>query len=783
MMRVRFSFIIGCVLIIAASFLLFGCGSSKKESAGEDPVGVSYVGLTTCYNCHADANNPAGFSLVFGDSAAARAAGEGWLSGPHGNNESIDASHQVIDLHPNNTGFPYYGYLGLGTDPNCTTACHDQLGDGKLFENFYFKSGVTAIGKVNRPVVGCESCHGGGGNHYGVGPLQYNRPDPSRCGQCHNSSFPDNHLTYHPEGDKIYEDYQASNHTKSINDHNYVTGSTTDVTARCSRCHTDEGAKQYIQVVNGTATYNEITNAMTGKADIASATNVQCRTCHDKHNPKKLLGEKATGLPSTWPADFKTCTSCHQFLKADGSLNTEGYHDPNKNQYGNLQEIIVDTHYDDPNTTDIEGYIIDPTATHSGSTGNTNRGTCRDCHSPHKADNTINNQWAKSAHGGFILDVKEQKGRNGAVTEAEAPAWVHYNFKGSDRQACQRCHTSTGFRNMANSPDSYNPANNVFVATGNQKEMLYCWACHSSNTGNLRNPGKFVSPGSAYVFPSDSGVSRSFPTNATQDTYIAGSIVCINCHSGRETGQYIKTYTGNISGLNFGSFNSHYLVAGGVLFRTIGYEFDGMNYANPSHYKHDKIGTNAKDSAGNLIAPDTGTNGPCVGCHMKASGDHLFSPVKKDANGRITEITANEKVCSKCHSGQYAMTPEKIEVEVEEYNAATDALQVQLQTKGIYWKEVHPYFYQSNLTTAFTAWPNKNTLGAAFNLNMFKHEPGACAHNRYYTKRLIYDSIDFLDNGAMDGSVQATLNAAPHAGASYQAAAKTYLLSSTGGRP
>lgn len=771
------------VLMLVSLFLFYGCGSGQKESSGETATGVSYVGFTVCYNCHSDSKNPSGYQTVFGDSDAAKTSGEGWLSGPHGNNESVDSTSTKTDLSPNNTGFPYYGYSGLGTSSTCTTVCHDKLGDGKLFENFFLKSGVTALGKVNRPIVACESCHGAGGNHYGVGPLPYAKPDPSVCGQCHNSSFPSNHLTYHAEGSSIYEDYSSSPHSRSINSHNYVTGSTTDVRARCSRCHTDEGAKQYIQVVNGTATYDEIVSQMTGKADIANASNVQCRTCHDKHNPHKLLGEKASGLPSTWSTEFKTCTSCHQFLKTDGTLNAEGYHDPNKSAYGALDEIIVDTHYDDPATTDIEGYIIDPSATHSSASGNSNKGICRDCHNPHNADNTINNQWAKSAHGGFILDVKESKGRSGAVGEDEGPAWVHYDFKGSDRQACQRCHTSTGFRNMANAPDSYNPANNVFVATGSQREMLYCWSCHTSNTGNLRNPGKFVSPGTAYVFPSDSGVKRSFPTDSTKENYIAGSTICINCHSGRETGQYIKDYTSSISGKNFGTFNSHYLVAGGVLFKTIGYEYDGMNYANPSHFKHDKIGTNAKDSSGNLIAPNTGSNGPCVGCHMKASGDHLFSPVKKDANGKITEITANEKVCSNCHSGQYALTPDNLEEESEHYNDAVSALQVQLHGKGIYWKGSHPYFYQSDLTTAFTAWPDKNTLGAAFNLNMFKHEPGACAHNRYYTKRLIYDSIDFLDNGTLDNSVKATLNASPHAGASYQAGVTAYILSSTGGRP
>ncbi len=48
-------------------------------------------------------------------------------------------------------------------------------------------------------------------------------------------------------------------------------------------------------------------------------------------------------------------------------------------------------------------------------------------------------------------------------------------------------------------------------------------------------------------------------------------------------------------------------------------------------------------------------------------------------------------------------------------------------------------------------------MGAAFNFNLLEHDPGAYAHNRIYTKRLIYDSIDWVDDGIMNYSVGATL--------------------------
>ncbi|HJV66276.1 MAG TPA: hypothetical protein VJ550_11115 [Geomonas sp.] len=74
----------------------------------------------------------------------------------------------------------------------------------------------------------------------------------------------------------------------------------------------------------------------------------------------------------------------------------------------------------------------------------------------------------------------------------------------------------------------------------------------------------------------------------------------------------------------------------------------------------------------------------------------------------------------------------------------------------------YPYFFTSAAyTTAVTDWTlgtnsdalGKNNMGAAFNLNMLTREPGAYAHNRYYTKRLIFDAIDWLQNGSMTGSI------------------------------
>lgn len=788
---------IGPIFLIFILSILSGCGAGSKEPGGtgsadgavsaqtDDAVDFSTVAFTSslpdkttllaggqetgtpeCAVCHAIPGSPV--QALRTTKSFDKAAGNvSWLFGPHGNYESLNSTtFQMEDRGVDNTGFPYYGFEGFGTDPECATNCHDPLGEGLKIAGAYAAAGNDRIGRVNRPIIGCEACHGGGQSHYGVASVPVARPNALRCGRCHNDSFPDGHLPFHPEGDRLFEDYSASKHSKSISEVGYVPD-TKDVPATCSRCHTDEGAQTYISVINGTESYSEIKSQMAGRQDISNAAVVQCRTCHDRHNTNTLLGTKAAGLPAAWSDEFKTCNSCHQILKTDNTKSAASFHDPIANTAeGSVERIITDTHFDDPSSPDIEGYIIDPGSAHNPSPGNTNSGTCRDCHSPHATDNTINRQWARSAHGGFIATVKDANG-NGAVTDSKAPGWAHYDFKLSNRLDCQRCHTATGFRNMANSPTGYDAANNFFTASGNQKEMLYCWACHTSNTGNLRNPGQFVMPPS-YVLPP----GRSIPAN------LSGSFMCLNCHSGRETAQYIKNNYNNttIVGKNFGTFNSHYLAAGGILLRTIGYEYSGKDYSNIDAFRHDLIG---------LVVEGAGANGPCVGCHMKSSESHLFEAVKRDSNGAVAEIPALTNVCAKCHG----VITDGISVSVMNnldngYNSALGVLTDLLANRGIHYnKAVYPYFYDSSsYANAFTNWPNMDTVGAAFNLNLLAHQPGAFAHNSAYTKRLLYDPIDFLDDSALNNSVRETLNALPNNNP-YKQGAIQFLLSSTGGRP
>lgn len=153
--------------------------------------------------------------------------------------------------------------------------------------------------------------------------------------------------------------------------------------------------------------------------------------------------------------------------------------------------------------------------------------------------------------------------------------------------------------------------------------------------------------------------------------------------------------------------------------------------------------------------------------------------------GAITEIVS--PTCAKCHDGsfQQAWTVASLNDAKEGFQAALDAFSWQLQVKkGIYFNPMFvPYLFKTpNLTAAtaaanaFKDWGNVDTAGAGFNYNYLWHDYGAFAHNSRYAKRLIYDSIDYLDNGILDYSVGATLDGWTPADPQKRTKAMNYIL-------
>lgn len=747
------------LMMFGASALVGGCGSSNKEGgtsstaasanaqalessspsvaldASQPPtstllagtingIAVATEGTDSCANCHSTAGSPI--------NVVAKTVGK-----------TVGLTAYAIDKY-SNSSHANQGSGVDGTNALCIK-CHDPFADAAKIDALGTKLGTPmwATRVSGRAVVGCEACHGGGGMHRGVGPLPSGSPSMHRCGACHGKAWDSSaeltsHKTSYPEGYGIYEDYLASPHAKSVNSSVLVSGSTTDVTSTCSRCHTDEGSKTYITSASGTLTNAQMGAALDSKAAIANGSPVQCRTCHDAHNPGKLIGDKDLSLSATtWSSQFKTCTACHQLLKADGST-AEAYH------VGTNTHIITDTHISVAGT---PSYWIDPTNTRA----------CSDCHNPHKADNTINNQFAASAH----MDKTGAWDSEGDTTSAN----------------CQRCHTTTGFINYVGLVSANNNGATTVTNTSQTlpgKELLRCNACHTDNKGGLRNPKvwQYTNGNAAtYVIPT----GRMTASEVTFINSLGGSLLCAHCHMGRTTGQYVKntTYTTQ-SAARSAANGDHYYGTWGWMFRTLGYEFTGGDYDTNGRPTHANIGTAGSVAAGN-------SNGPCVGCHMypdpgKTKANHEFTVLTRDSvTNKVTAVLGYNATCVKCHTaGELERITDINTIESQYYSTIQAYRSVLAAKKSIFYKlasnptsALAGTFKGNAAGTTDATWPltaadtGNKTIGAGFNLRTmdYRLKGKAVFHNYLYTKRLMYDAIDFLDDGTLNNSVDATIAA------------------------
>ncbi len=726
----KFSAITLCLLLLAA--VLTGCGSSSKEgSSGTTPDTVASVGDAKCIQCHSANVDP--------------------LTA-----ETIIAQYESTSPHKD--------------------SAHANNGNG------------------------CEACHGGGAEHFGVGPIPYPNPydgNGTRCASCHAGKYATNAPTK----------FADSKHANVVIEEGNA----------CRRCHSSEGA--ILGATNGLTGPKDVMDnpAYQGAVPLAKEyTQFKCETCHQHGGGlRPVKARNADGNIVNWNPSksnmandqFNLCTSCHGLKTFDGSKvmasGTEasgtvpvGHHE------NSWYRIIATTHLNntDNATNGISGYVLRVA----------NGTACFDCHGHEAKTETSNNpyqtsykagttsiyrDWAMSGHAGDLLNIKyaaagadartvEQvdKVMNAAV---KSEPWYHYDWSGADRQACQRCHTSTGASNFLNNPAAYDQTKNDFShlagwtnssKSSKQREMLYCWGCHvNSANGVLRDPGGFTAP---YNF---AGAVAKFPN-------VGATNVCVPCHAGRESGSSLDTIT-DFSNASFK--NSHYMAAAGLMYVKAGFIgfIDPNTPIGTSTYgksltstedggalssTHRKLGTTAINGDSHNTAAFTpgnfDSNGPCVTCHMQATGQ----PTRATSHTLAINTNAANEVCIKCH-GTEVDTQEHLTTFLEEQavpfqNALTLATTLLKNKYGIeYDSAVNPYFFpvgkehtNANQVKDWTLGGTlsqadaKKLMGACFNINLLNREPAAYVHARTYARRLLYDTIDFLDDKTINMSTGAT---------------------------
>jgi hypothetical protein len=407
------------------------------------------------------------------------------------------------------------------------------------------------------------------------------------------------------------------------------------------------------------------------------------------------------------------------------------------------------------------------------------------------ATNYVNNCNAcHQAHNAGVADAERVAWANSAHGDVNGAAWASEDMQQPGQVACQRCHTATGFKNFAISNfTAMNPTTSVGSATDSAREVLACDACHSNNNFDVRTVGAFTAP---YTLNNVAGATITFPN-------VGESNLCIACHSARENG------VSGVADFTNASFkNSHYLGAAAVMYLSAGFinftsgaavigsstyaktltadnvTVPGYGISGGVSSTHRKLGTALINGDNHnpavFIAGQFDANGPCVVCHMNANGAPSGT---RDAHGHTLAIDANayNQVCKNCHTSENTvpLTGANFQANFLEGNSSafqsTLALAVSvLKTKYNieYDAAAYPYFFKGGLShvsaNAVKDWTlgsanqvfGKKLMGACFNIQLLTKDPAAYAHGRSYSRRLLYDSIDFLDDGAINLSVGAT---------------------------
>jgi hypothetical protein len=218
---------------------------------------------------------------------------------------------------------------------------------------------------------------------------------------------------------------------------------------------------------------------------------------------------------------------------------------------------------------------------------------------------------------------------------------------------------------------------------------------------------------------------------------------------------------------------SHYLTAGASLLQSVGYEFTHLD-ANRSYSLTGHQNVGMTDIYGGAA------RGPCITCHMKPSR-HTFEPLstsKSNSNLWLNSVNGRTSVCSDCHIAVGATNINNktdINNKKEAHKAALTAVYANLTSYHL--RPAQVYNIRSiNKTTggAFVKYSTAGSInttgvlqklpanlrnikgsdlmGATFNYVALTNDFGSYVHNVPYAKKLMYDTIDLLDNGVLDYS-------------------------------
>lgn len=428
---------------------------------------------------------------------------------------------------------------------------------------------------------------------------------------------------------------------------------------------------------------------------------------------------------------------------------------------------------------------------------------CANCHNPQENSDqaSAREAWAESGHGSTTVSPWMPSGSHAWRSTGDATVNFQVSQAATD---CLRCHTTDGYAQFTGS----NFTNIAPVATAADAKTNSPLACNTCHVAPLNSNSDRRTVGAVSTFYNISTVDNV--TKQSVKVHVAATFpdvgesnICISCHSGRVSGAALTQAAANgLSMGNAGFQNSHYMAAAGMMYvkagftaftsasavigtSTYGASLTANTDGGALSSTHRILGTSAINGNSHnpsfFVAGNLDTNGPCVTCHMKG---YTNADTDRAAMGHSLEIDADAyaQVCSNCHTSDNghvfsaATTGSAfgdfqtyfLDAQSEAYQAALKLAVTVLQNNYniTYNSASYPYFYdQNNGGKAVTDWTRGGRLtaaqalklhGACLNINLLGREPGAFAHARTYSRRLLYDTIDFLDDGTMNLSVSAT---------------------------
>jgi hypothetical protein len=126
---------------------------------------------------------------------------------------------------------------------------------------------------------------------------------------------------------------------------------------------------------------------------------------------------------------------------------------------------------------------------------------------------------------------------------------------------------------------------------------------------------------------------------------------------------------------------------------------------------------------------------------FNAALDTLAAAINVSSGGRVNFYSANPYFFTTPYDPNYKETGACRQMRVVAWQTGASSTP-SLDASGNCIQNILP----ANVGVAGTGY---NNMGAAFNLNLLKHDFGAFTHFSNYVKQLIYDSIDWIDDGTL----------------------------------